>query len=328
MLSRILKNNSLSGVFILFCLAILLWFNLFFQKEAVNIVSGMPLFELFYSIVKNNSIALTIVSLAYIGFTGVMLNRLNFVHYLLEERSFMPAAFFFMLSASLLPTQSINPVFLCSPFIIISLVLLTRGDEHQADPMAIFKAGLIIGAGSFFYLKIIWFLPILWITAAIIRPISWRGILKPILILALLALFYFTYYWVLKDDLKSLTELLAQNLSFSNSFPGFDTKEWILSAYLTVLIIISSFYLLNSFQGKKIIIRKLYLVFFFLFLYSILFYVLISGFKTEALSISFIPLSYLFANYFNQKKRSWIREFLLWIWLLLLAYSKLNITLF
>ncbi len=325
MLTRLLKNNRISGVIILAVLTVILWFRQFYLEVPASDLTGMPLYELIFSIFENHKTAIVLFSLVYIGFNGMLLNRLNLVHYLLEGRSFMPAAFFIMLCATFPSTQVINPVFIASPFFIMSLVVIIKGEEHQADPMAIFNAGLVIAAGSFFYLKILWFLPFLWITAAVIRPLGWRGLLKPFIVIGILSSFYITYYWVFKDNLNLLANLVNEELSISLAPEKFDINQWILIAYLVLLIMISSLYMLNRFQAKKIIIRKLYLVFFFLFGYSLLFYILISGFKTQALTLLFIPVSYLYANYFNQQKNIWIHESLLWIWIVLLTLTRLNL---
>ena len=193
--------------------------------------------------------------------------------------------------------------------------------------MALFNSTLLIACGSLFFLKIIWFIPFLWITAVIIRPLKWRGILNPILVILMMGIFYITYYWVFKDDLSLFVKLLANNLDMSGVFPGFTQSEWILLGYLFVLIIISSFYLLNRLQAKKIFVRKIYQVLFSLFIYSLLFYLFVSGFNTQVLNLIAIPLAYLMANYFHRKKTHWMHEVLLWIWLVLIAYVHIGIDL-
>jgi hypothetical protein len=202
--------------------------------------------------------------------------------------------------------------------------MLIRGEEHRAEPLSLFNASLIVAAGSLFYLKILWFIPFLWITATIIRPLKWRGIINPILALAMLLLFAVTYYWVFRDDLSLLRELMEKNLTLSaEPFPRFDTPTIVLSGYLLVLTLIASIHMLSRFQVRKIIIRKLYLVLFILFIYGCLFFLMISGFRTEVMVIVAVPLAYLFSNFFIRRKNHWIHELLIWIWLGLIAWVHL-----
>jgi hypothetical protein len=202
--------------------------------------------------------------------------------------------------------------------------MLIRGEEHRAEPLALFNASLILAAGSLFYLRLLWFIPFLWITATIIRPLKWRGIINPILALAMLLLFAVTYYWVFRDDLSLLRELVESNLTLSRQpFHRPETPMLVLTGYLLILTLIASIHMLRRFQVRKIIIRKLYLVLFILFVYSCLFFLLISGFRTEVMVIVAVPLAYLFSNFFFQRRNHWSHELLIWIWLGLIAYVQL-----
>lgn len=327
MLLRILKNNRSAGVIFISVLMILLWLKSFLHPISSDEMASMPIYDLIFGFLGSRQLASVFVSLTYYIALLIILIRLNVIHYLLDDRSFMPATFFLLISASFPSVQHINPILVSSLFLILALLILLRGEEYRADPMALFNSTLLIAAGSLFYLKLIWFIPFLWITAIIIRPLKWRGVVNPILVLLMFGIFNTTYYWVLKNDFSLFFDILRENLNMSGNFTGFRQSEWILLGYLLVLILASSFYLLNRFQSKKIIIRKIYQVLFFLFIYSFLFYLFVSGYNTQVLSILSIPLAYLLTNYFHRKKTHWIHEILLWIWLLLIAYVQIGIEL-
>jgi hypothetical protein len=126
---------------------------------------------------------------------------------------------------------------------------------------------------------------------------------------------------VIKDNLATLPGLLEKNLAFSlREFSGFDRSVYILLGYLFLMILITSVHLISRFQFRKIMVRKLYQVLFILFVYCLLFYVFVSGFRAEVLTIIAIPLAYLFSNFFQQRKSSWLHELMIWIWLLLILY--------
>ncbi len=282
MLLRLFKHNQPQGIIFIFFLMILLWLTAFLNPETPDAITAMPLYELLFGPLKSHPISAALVSLAIYGLLIALIIRFNIIHFLLEERTPMPAAFFILLAATYPPALLLNPVLVSAPFLLIALLMLIRGDEHRADPMALFNASLILAAGSLFYLKILWFIPFLWITATIIRPLKWRGIINPILALAMLLLFAVTYYWVFRDDLSMLRELLQRNLSMQAGKPGrLSLSEMVLYGYLLILIIITSIQMLNRYQVRKIIIRKLYLMFFILFIYGILFYLFITGFRSE-----------------------------------------------
>jgi hypothetical protein len=276
MLLRLLKNNRTPGIIFIAILMILICLKAFIHPTLHEDMTGMPLYNLVFGIFESRNTASVIVSIASIIGIVLLIVRLNVINYLLEDRSFMPATFYLLISASFQSTLHINPILISSLFLILAILILIRGDEHRADPMALFNSTLILAVGSLFYLKILWFIPFLWITGAIIRPLKWRGIVNPILVLILMAVFYITYYWVFRDDLSLLSEVFHNNLNISGHFQGFKHSEWILLAYLFILILVCSFYLLNRIQAKKIIIRKLYQVLFVLFVYSFFFFLFIS----------------------------------------------------
>lgn len=304
-------------------MVILLWTRLFLNPASINSMAQMPLFSWIIGDKATHEVFSYVYSLICIVILLILMPRLNVIHYLLEERSFMPASLYLLIIAGFPEAMHINPIMIASIFLILALIILTQGEEHRAEPMSLFNATLVLAVGSLFYLKILWFIPFLWVTATIIRPLKWRGIVNPLIVIAMLALFYFTIYWVFIDDLNGLTNILRENYFDHKDFQGFSLGEQITLYYLLLLTIISSLYMLFRIQAKKIIIRKLYQVMFFLFLYTLGFYALASGFRIEMISIIAFPLAYLLSTYFHRKKTGWFQEILIWIWLGLLVYIHL-----
>ena len=328
MLLRLIKSNRPAGIIFIIFLMILLWIRMFINPEPQATAIAMPFYELLFGALQHSRIASALVSMLIYGLLIVLIIRLNIIHFLLEDRTYMPAIFFIMLAASYPPALQLSPVLVSAPFLLIALLMLIRGDEHRADPLALFNASLVLAAGSLLYLKILWFIPFLWITATIIRPLKWRGIINPFLVLIMLLLFSITYYWVFRDDLSLLKTLLNGNLSLSHEkLYRFETPQMILYGYLLVLIVISSIHMLSRYQFRKIIIRKLYLVLFILFIYVLLFALFISSYRVELTAFLAIPLAYLFSNFFYRRKNHWIYELFIWIWVGLLFYVYTSTTL-
>lgn len=321
MILQLLKNNRLPGIIFLVFLVALTWLRSFIALPETGQVISMPFYQLIFGAFEEKKIASLIISILIYVIIMLLIIRLNVLHFLLDDRSYMPAAFFLMIAASWPPALQLNPILTSSPFLVLALLVLIRGDKHRAEPLALFNASLILALGSLFYLKIIWLIPFLWISASVIRPLKWRGIINPLLVLLLMGLFFVTYYWVIRDDLSLLPELLEKHLAFSlREFSGFDTPVYLLLGYLFLMILIASVHLLGRFQFKKIMVRKLYQVLFILFIYCLLFYVFISGFRAEVLTLVAMPIAYLLSNFFQQKNTGWLHELMIWIWLILIIY--------
>lgn len=323
MLIQLLKNNRIPGIVFLVFLVALTWLRSFIALPDAGQVISMPFYQLIFGAIEERKITSLIISIIIYTIIMLLIIRLSIQHFLLDDRSYMPAAFFIMIVASWPPALQLNPILISSPFLVLAMLTLIRGEEHRAEPLALFNTTLILAAGSLFYLKIIWFIPFLWITASIIRPLKWRGIINPLVVLLMMGLFYVTYYWVFRDDLASLPGLIEKNLAFSfREFSGFDMPVYILMGFLLLLIIISSAHLISRFQFRKIMVRKLYQVFFILFIYCLLFFAIVSGFSAEVLTLMAIPVAYLLSNFFMQKNTSWLHELMIWIWLLLISWVQ------
>ncbi|MCF8225512.1 MAG: hypothetical protein K9J30_06510 [Bacteroidales bacterium] len=323
MLLKILKNNRFGGIVFIFLLMMLIWTKPLLVPPELDLGVTMPLYDLLFGAIQKSNVASVIISMAVYAVLASLMIRLNTIHFLLEERSYMPAIFFLLISATFPAALIINPLLISSLFLLLAFLIMIRGEEHRAEPLSLFNATLLIGAGSFFYLKIIWFIPLLWITAAMIRPLKWRGIVNPFIVLLLIALFQFTYYWVFKDDIGLFIDLVRENLNISGNFEGFDKPVWMLLGFLTFLVFISSAQLISRFQVRKIIVRKLYQVFFFMFLYLLVFYAAISRFNVMIMPLLAVPMSFLFSVAFHKKQTFWWHELLIWIWIGLIVYMNI-----
>ncbi len=72
-----------------------------------------------------------------------------------------------------------------------------------------FIAGLILALGSMFYLKLIWFLPLIWISLWTPATCYLERIIYPVVAYLLLALFLFTWYWGVMDMVADSLNFLA-----------------------------------------------------------------------------------------------------------------------
>jgi hypothetical protein len=325
MLLRLIKNNRIPGIlFIVFLLGIV-WLNSFIHPDLVEPTHSMPLYRFIFGSLDGKFPLSVVLGMVFYALIAILILRFNSIHFLLQDRSYMPATFFLFILASYPYTLHLNPILVASPFLVLAMLVLVKGDEHRAEPLALFNATLLLAIGSMFYLKLIFFIPFLWITASVIRPLKWRGIVNPILVVVLMAVFYLTWFWVFKDDVSLFFTMIEENLHISwGTFRSLPLNVWIIIAYISLLIVITSIYLLSRFQGRKIIIRKLYIVLFILFLFCLVFYVFISAYSAEVISLMAIPVAYLFANFFQRRRNHWSHEVLLWIWIALIVYMQVS----
>ncbi len=323
-LLKLLKNNRTGGAVFVFLLMILLWINSFIHPTITYVRATMPFYNFIFEPLHSLPILSAIVALFLVSIMAVLLVRLNVKYFLIDDRSFMPAAIFILLVGSFTPLRQVNPVLIGSLFLLITILILFNAHEDKPDSYRIFNASLVLGLGSMFYLNLIWFVPLIWLVILIIRPIRWRELVYPIVVYFLMGLFLITYYWVLKDDLSLLAEILSENLAFPISYTAY-ANSWLMSiGYILFLLLLSIIHLLQRIQGRKIVVRKLYQVFFVIFLYTIFFNLFISKLAVEVIYILAIPIAYLLSNFFHRKRNHWMHELLMWVWIGVIVYMQIS----
>jgi hypothetical protein len=265
------------------------------------------------------------LSLLILALISITIIRIAVRFQLLEYRSLMPALFFILFSMVLPGTQQISPTLLGSFFFFLSFAILFDTHDKAPDTYMVFTASVVLVIGSMFCLKLIWFLPLIWVALFTLRAVTWRELFFPVLAYLLMALFLITWYWGVKDNISGLGTLIQENLAFTGSFRTYHLSTYFYYGFFLFLIGLSSVFIANRFQTQKTMTQKIYQVLFFMFVTGLLFYVLIARFDPTALVFLGMPVSYILSNYFHQKKNHWTHEAAMWVLLGLLLFVQLTV---
>ncbi len=79
--------------------------------------------------------------------------------------------------------------------------------------------------------------------------------------------------------------------------------DLLVTALVFLLILIASLYMLRVYQFKKIYIRNYYMIFFWLFVSSLVFFVL-TRFDPGIIYVFALPVSYILSNYFINSRKT------------------------
>ena len=163
------------------------------------------------------------------------------------------------------------------------------------------------------------------------RQVTWKNLLPtmlvsivPIIAGIFTAGILITYYWVIADDMERLVEILRQNLSFRASFQALHYSVYIFFGYILVLVLVSSFYIIDRYKVKKNIIRNIYRALLYMFIFGILFYLAFSQFSQASIYYMAIPLTYLLSSYFQNNRSAFVKEFMVWILIATAAFVQIN----
>ena len=293
-------------------------------KEMSSCVS-MPFYRLVFGAIHTLPVLNHFVAMGIIMLMSYLLIRIGVRDQLLQQRSLMPAIFFILFTAALPEGRQVSPALIGSLFYLLCFIILFEVHDKKPDTLSIFAASLILVLGSMFCLKLIWFVPLIWVSLWTIRPVTWRELSYPVLAYLFLALLLFTWYWGIKDNGAGFTTLITENMSFSGGFQALHYSVYLLYGFILLLVGIASIYMIDRFQTMKTVVQNTYQVMFYMFLAGVLFFVFIARFDPGSLVFIAFPVTFVLSNYFHRKRNPWTHEVIMWILLGLLVYVQLMV---
>jgi hypothetical protein len=314
MLLKAFKSNQPYSILLLPLITLGLWLNSFLQPLAYPYFQGeesMILYQPIQLLLGNSPIASTFTALIFIILLAFLVLKLNQQYAFIRVRTFLPSYLFVLITSGLHELHVMHPVYPAALFLILAIDrIFNTYDKEQIHSNA-FDSGIFLAIGSLFYLNLIFFFPILWIGFIILKPkVNWREYILTTIgfILPWLAALAFYLATGRRDE---LVQTLESNITFHQVFLRDNLPIQIYGGFLILLTLISSFFLLSQFDGKKISSRRYFKTFFWIFLISVILVIANPAVSQEIIILMAIPLTYLISNYLIFMKRQvWGEVFL------------------
>ena len=330
-LLRIFKNNRLLGtgalILILIALFIPSFIDAFSAGGSGELVpqTNMPFYNLVFGSIHKVPVLNHLVTMLILMAIAYTLIRIGVRYQLLQRRSLMPAIFFLLFTAALPAARQVSPALIGSLFYLFCFVILFEVQEKRPDTLTIFAASLILVLGSMFYLQLIWFIPLIWVSLWTMRSVTWRELFYPVVAYLLMALFLITWFWGIRDNGAGFVELVRENLALTGTFQPYHYSVYLLYGFFLMLVGIASILMMKRFQSMKTMAQNIYQVLFYMFLAGLLFFLLVARFDPSSLVFIAFPVTFVLSNYFNRKRSPWIHELIPWILVGLVVYVQLMV---
>ena len=321
-LLRLFKNNRSAGMAGVFVLSLALFMKSFIQPGEITGITAMPFYDLVFGSIHTIPFLDRLIALVFLLVIGYMLIRIGVRYVLLQFRSFMPAVFFLLFTVALPSTHQVTPALVGSVFYLLCFAILFDVPDKPPDTFSVFTAGIVLVFGSMFYLKLIWFLPLIWISLGTLRTVTWREMFYPVIAYLIMGLFLFTWYWIVKENGEGFVDLIGRNLAFEGSFQPYHYSVYIFYGFFLLLVAIASIYMANRFQTRKPVVQDIFQVLFYMFLAGILFFIFIARFDPACLVFVAFPVAFILSNFFHRKRNPWIHELIMWILVGLLVFVQ------
>lgn len=323
MLIRFLKGTGPGVVAVIGLLSLAVWAVSLFNPSQVSVFipdeRPMPLYSILKPVNELSPVAGVIFSLVLLLLISYLLVSFNTALLFINERTFLPALFYVLLSGFFPATQVLTPVL---PSAVILMIALRRiMDAYRKNEIAynFFDAAFLISAGSLFYANMIWFCLLPFIGIAILRTgnirelfLAFAGMIAPMLLVTAI-------YYVTGMDLESLYSDAKYNL-FGVS-PRFVYSRVSIAALLFagMLVLSGLVHLFSLMDTKKIRARKTFTILIWVFVISLTVIFAVPSASVEIVYIMIIPVSYILAHYFLYIKRKVIANLLFSLIFLVIA---------
>lgn len=326
MLLKLFSDNKVITAVLTILFSGILWLPGFFSSPDISVaqVEPMPLYALIFGGLNMNINFSRFLAWSFLLFQAYLLVLLSSKYLLIESRSFLPALFFLLIVSFYSGLKQFSAAIFGGLFMIASINSFFDTLDKDDFTYRFFDAGLLLGIGSLFYAKLIFFLPVIWIAAIILRKFNWRELVMAVLGLALPYIFVVAIDFIRDEEALKIFLTLSENLHIAEIPLQASFGFWFIAAMLFFITLLSSIYMLKIFQFRKVFMRNFYLIFFWLFLISLLVFAFFSSGDMGIVYILSIPLAFIFSNYFHNVRKTKGNKLLFVLILAAFLFNGLN----
>lgn len=256
-------------------------------------------------------------------FSAFYLVRINITHMTLGRRSQFPAIFFIAIVSFIFRRELFSPAVFSLIFLLFAIDRILGTLRYQKLTYRFLDAGILIGIGSLFYINLIFFLPFLWMAQITLRNFSIREFLYTLIGLALPFLYIYSGYFFLDKPPGSTFQDMRNWLMMNRSFE-FSLPFYISVGYYGLVMLLAQFYALNKFASNKIQTRKIYQIWFYMFINAVLIWIFIPAAGIEMVYFIAAPAAVLLSIYFSDCRSSFLNRFLF----IILLFAPLVVNIF
>jgi hypothetical protein len=314
MILKLFRGTGPGVVLIILLSAAGVWMSAFLHPyQASSIlydVNPMPLYGVLKSLLGKSAIAGAIFSFVLLLVISFFLVNFNTTVFFINERTFLPAIIYILISGLFPEYQALNPVL---PAVLLLIIAVRRMmDAYRKNGIAynFFDAAILISTGSLFYANMIWFGLLTIIGIALLRTWNVKEILLSILGLATPLIITAGVWYVSGKDMSQLLDMAYQNLFEKTGSYSFTRVSVAGIVIIGLCTLISLYFLLSVVNSKKIKSRKTFTELIWILVISLTVFFSLPSVSLEIVYIISVPLSYIMAHYFVFSRKKVMPEIL------------------
>ncbi len=298
--------------------------NFFSKTKPINFLVLSVLLTIIYVIgnrsvdISNISFYYIIKKIAFLFFLILSIFVINFIirkNILTKDNSF--ALFFYILLLGIFPFSfSVGNILVANLILLFAYRRIYSLRTLLKPAEKIFDSSFWIGLASIFYVWSFIYLFLLFFAIIMFNKLTWRNIIIPFIgFIAPIFLFY--VYLLLFDNNTFFDDYW--NLQYSFQFQNYlENKTLIPIVFLMAFIVISVFPLTKKYLLAKIDYKSTWFVLLAHISVALIIVLVAPEKKGSEFSFLFFPLSILYANFIQITDKEWLKEMVLWNFIILL----------
>jgi len=256
-----------------------------------------------------------LAAVVLVWFTGFLMVRLSNEYNFIRERTYMPALFYALFVFPVLRYAHIEPSLFVAIIMVIILSLVIESYRTKGISYHYFYTGLLLGLGALLYFPMVLYVVLVYIAYVLLRQMNIREILFPIIGIAVVYYLVWGIFYVFGWSLHPMYGYISTIFQPDDYKPTWNLVEKIYLINVGIIVLISSLYMGGRFFGKKVYSRRIYIIFWWLFIISLALFFLIPTVRYELVYILAIPVSFLVSHYFINVRPTVINEIILLIFI-------------
>jgi hypothetical protein len=316
MLLKFAKSKSSINYLLPILTGVLFWIRWLLNPVIYPYYKGEPgnlLFQPIHKLLQPYETLQAILALAIVISLAYIIQQINNHYNFIRHRSFLPAIIFILIISGFTGMQSLHPVYFASIFILTALYRLFDAYERIKPYSAAFDTGFSLGVAALFYFNAVLLFPAFILGLSIMsHEKHWRefalislGMLLPLLLAV--------SYGIITEQILEIFKIFELNITTSNNHFNNTINLYFWPGYLIFLTFLGSMKIITQYDHEKVSTRKIFTVFFLLFVNSIIILFVIPSASREMFIISAIPVTFLMSNFFIFIKSKFWGEFLFFL---------------
>jgi hypothetical protein len=327
MLLRLFKRTGPGVIFVIVVTLLVVWASAFIKLQGrfslYFDLDPMPLYGILSFLIGTHPLPGILFALSSVSLMAFLLVNLNTSLFFINERTFLPALIYILLSGLFPQYQLLNPAIFAAMFLMLAIRRILESYRIPGIAYNFFDAGILIGIGSLFYANLIWFGLLVIIGIALLRTGSITEIAISVIGLLTPYILTFGIYYVLGKDLKNLLSLLDYNLFGKQGDYVFSRLTVVAVIFTGVSILVSIVYLQMLINAKKVQSRKTFFLLLWVFFIAVGVYFMVPSVSVEIIWLTGIPVSYFLAHYFVFAKKKLVPEVFLSVLIVLILLIQI-----